>query len=126
MASWAEVHKPQFIVSTGDNFYPSGVRSTDDPQWNNKWVEVYNNDSIKDLPWYISVGNHDYGNGRGMCAVWFALIETILYLFTATETYYHIIFSYRIYYNNIYNYNNITIIITYNYNVIAIIIKILL
>ena len=30
MAEWAEVNNPQFIISTGDNFYPNGVRSVDD------------------------------------------------------------------------------------------------
>ena len=30
MAEWAEVNSPQFIISTGDNFYPNGVRSVDD------------------------------------------------------------------------------------------------
>ncbi len=71
MASWAAANNPQFIISTGDNFYPSGVRSTTDPQWTNKWVNVYNNDTLVDLPWYISVGNHDYGNDKGMTNVFF-------------------------------------------------------
>lgn len=65
MARWADVNQPEFIISTGDNFYPDGVRSVTDPKWAINWVDVYNNDSLVNLPWYISVGNHDYGNDKG-------------------------------------------------------------
>lgn len=60
MARWADVNQPEFIISTGDNFYPDGVRSVTDPKWTTNWVDVYNNASLVNLPWYISVGNHDY------------------------------------------------------------------
>lgn len=29
--------KPNFIVSTGDNFYDAGVESTKDPLWKDAW-----------------------------------------------------------------------------------------
>ena len=64
MALWAEKWQPSFIMSTGDNFYPNGVRSVDDRQFDNKWRNVYNHTSLVDLPWYLTVGNHDYGRDR--------------------------------------------------------------
>ena len=86
MAEWAEVNSPQFIISTGDNFYPNGVRSVDDRfnphhcfktlslkrfkiffrQFDTKWRDVYNDSSIADLDWYLVVGNHDYGRDNGV------------------------------------------------------------
>ncbi len=45
MALYAEKHKAnspvQFVVLTGDNFYESGVTGVDDPQWQNKFENVY-------------------------------------------------------------------------------------
>lgn len=49
-----------FIVSTGDNIYPAGVKSPDDPLWRKTFEEVYDLPHLKALPWYVSLGNHDY------------------------------------------------------------------
>jgi len=49
----------QFIISTGDNFYPSGVTSTTDNQWKTKFHSVYKGD-LQTLDWYPVLGNHDY------------------------------------------------------------------
>lgn len=49
-----------FIVSTGDNFYPAGVKSPHDPLWRKTFEEVYGLPHLKVLPWYVSLGNHDY------------------------------------------------------------------
>jgi len=49
-----------FIVSTGDNFYDKGVQSNIDPLWQTSYESVYNLQHIKDLDWYIVLGNHDY------------------------------------------------------------------
>ncbi len=51
---------PDFIISTGDNFYDEGVESLDDPHWQASFESVYHHSSLQ-IPWYISVGNHDYG-----------------------------------------------------------------
>ena len=48
-----------FIVSTGDNFYPDGVISTTDPQWNTSFESIYSSYSLN-IPWYTCFGNHDY------------------------------------------------------------------
>lgn len=65
MAEWAEQQHIDFIVTAGDNFYPKGIHSVDDIQWTWKWYNVYYNDSIKDMDWYVTVGNHDYGDSDG-------------------------------------------------------------
>jgi acid phosphatase len=59
MAAKAESEKPQFILSTGDNIYNSGVSSVDDPQWKTKFEDVYTAQSLE-LPWYAILGNHDH------------------------------------------------------------------
>jgi 3',5'-cyclic AMP phosphodiesterase CpdA len=51
--------KAQFIVSTGDNFYPAGVMSIDDPLWTKSYEDVYKDFSLQ-IPWYVVLGNHDY------------------------------------------------------------------
>ncbi|MDQ6609539.1 MAG: metallophosphoesterase [Bacteroidota bacterium] len=50
----------QFIVTTGDNFYLYGVASTTDPHWKASFEDIYNKEGHQ-LPWYPSLGNHDYG-----------------------------------------------------------------
>ncbi len=51
---------PDFIISTGDNFYDEGVESLDDPHWRDSYENIYHHSSLQ-VPWYISLGNHDYG-----------------------------------------------------------------
>ncbi len=49
----------QFIISTGDNFYNDGVLSLSDDHWERSFEKVYTSPSL-DIPWYISLGNHDH------------------------------------------------------------------
>ena len=49
-----------FIASTGDNFYGRGVKSVDDPLWHRVFESVYSLPALKDVPWYLALGNHDY------------------------------------------------------------------
>jgi tartrate-resistant acid phosphatase type 5 len=49
-----------FIISTGDNFYPAGVYGVDDPLWKRSFINVYNLPHLRTLPWYVTLGNHDY------------------------------------------------------------------
>jgi predicted phosphodiesterase len=52
-----------FVVLLGDNFYPSGVGSTTDPQWQTAFVDPY---ATVNAPFYAVLGNHDYGgDGAG-------------------------------------------------------------
>lgn len=55
----ASKHHANFVLSMGDNFYPDGVISTTDPQWNKSFEDIYTNYSLN-IPWYTAFGNHDY------------------------------------------------------------------
>jgi tartrate-resistant acid phosphatase type 5 len=45
------------VVSVGDNFYPSGVKSTEDKQWKTGFTDAYA--GVK-CDWYSVLGNHDW------------------------------------------------------------------
>ena len=49
-----------FIVSTGDNIYPRGVASVNDPLWNLAFENVFWQYPLW-RNWYVVLGNHDYG-----------------------------------------------------------------
>jgi tartrate-resistant acid phosphatase type 5 len=51
----------EFALYLGDNIYNSGVSGTDDDQFQTKFEMPY---SILDFPFYVVLGNHDYG-GEG-------------------------------------------------------------
>jgi acid phosphatase len=59
MADFNMEFSAQFVLLLGDNFYPRGVRSIDDPQWKTKFENIYD-PSVLDLPFYAILGNHDY------------------------------------------------------------------
>ncbi|MCU7551163.1 tartrate-resistant acid phosphatase type 5 family protein [Chitinophagaceae bacterium LB-8] len=48
-----------FIISTGDNFYPSGVISEQDPLFKYSFEDIYTAFSLQ-WDWYSILGNHDY------------------------------------------------------------------
>ena len=50
---------PQFIISTGDNFYPSGVISERDPLFFFSFENIYTDFHLQ-WDWYLTLGNHDY------------------------------------------------------------------
>lgn len=56
----ASSEKAQFIISTGDNFYPDGIESANDKQLTTKWKNIYSFGALTDLSWYLVLGNHDY------------------------------------------------------------------
>lgn len=53
--------KPSFVVSTGDNFYLSGIETSKDGQVDRSWRNVYITpyESLR-IPWKITLGNHDH------------------------------------------------------------------
>ena len=55
----ARKFKAEFIVSTGDNFYPSGVKSTRDYNWIASFENIYTAQSLQ-TDWFVVLGNHDY------------------------------------------------------------------
>lgn len=48
------------VLLSGDNFYSKGVQSLDDPKWEKLWGKDFRKVGV---PFYISLGNHDYGYG---------------------------------------------------------------
>jgi len=52
-------HNIKSVIVVGDNIYPSGCSSVSDNQFVTKFQEPYKN--IK-LPFYLCLGNHDYGD----------------------------------------------------------------
>jgi len=64
MGKVAETLEPEFIISTGDNFYPNGLASIHDPNWKISYEDVYSAYSLN-CDWYVVLGNHDYrGNAQ--------------------------------------------------------------
>lgn len=55
----AFVIEPEFVISTGDNFYDNGVASVDDPLWESSFEDIYSGNFLQ-VPWYVVLGNHDY------------------------------------------------------------------
>ena len=49
----------RFTVSTGDNFYVSGVGSVDDAKWRRSYEAIYTAASLQSR-WYSVLGNHDW------------------------------------------------------------------
>ncbi|KAJ4960845.1 hypothetical protein NE237_020755 [Protea cynaroides] len=59
MGRIAEELEPDFIISTGDNFYGSGLTGTDDPAFEESFSKIYTANSLQ-KQWYSVLGNHDY------------------------------------------------------------------
>ena len=59
MARAASEIGSRFVISTGDNFYPAGVKSISDPQWKTSFEDVYAAPALQ-TPWHVALGNHDY------------------------------------------------------------------
>merc|ERR1719450_1055870 len=51
----------KFIINVGDSFYPGGVKSKNDSQWDLKWRNIFSKELLS-VPWYSIYGNHDYRN----------------------------------------------------------------
>lgn len=59
MGRVAETIDAAVVVSVGDNFYPNGVGSVRDPQWQSSFENIYTAHSLH-VPWIVATGNHDY------------------------------------------------------------------
>ena len=54
-----KLYRINSIFLLGDNIYEVGVTSVNDPQFKTKFEDPYKNIS---KPFYLCLGNHDYGN----------------------------------------------------------------
>ncbi len=62
MAAWARAQGPlHFVLGLGDNLYPGGATSVDDPIFQTHWWDVYvgAHPELR-VPWKLVLGNHDY------------------------------------------------------------------
>jgi tartrate-resistant acid phosphatase type 5 len=59
MVRLARKTRPEFVVTCGDNFHYDGVSSVDDPRWLTNFENLYTDESLM-IPWYATLGNHDY------------------------------------------------------------------
>jgi tartrate-resistant acid phosphatase type 5 len=51
-------------ISLGDNFYRCGVHNDTDRLWTSRWEDLY---TPLGIPFYASLGNHDYGHPPIVC-----------------------------------------------------------
>jgi DNA repair exonuclease SbcCD nuclease subunit len=58
---WVKKEQPKFILATGDNFYNNGVTDVEDSHWTQSFENVYSEKPLSTIPWYVALGNHDYG-----------------------------------------------------------------
>lgn len=49
----------EFVIALGDNFYPNGVASINDPNWVASYENIYRGYHLE-IPWHVVLGNHDY------------------------------------------------------------------
>ena len=49
----------QFVISTGDNVYNTGISSAADPLFRATFTDIYRAPSLA-VPWYAVLGNHDW------------------------------------------------------------------
>src|ERR1700744_6088554 len=59
MGQWGTDHPNSFVISCGDNFYPSGVVSENDPLFHYSFENIYTAHSLQ-CDWYPVLGNHDW------------------------------------------------------------------
>ncbi|CAK0894525.1 unnamed protein product [Prorocentrum cordatum] len=62
-----ELGDVRFVVNVGDSFYPVGVVSKSDPQWETKWRSIYSF-QLRSVPWYSVYGNHDLFEASCACS----------------------------------------------------------
>ncbi len=65
LSEYHKLHRIDFGITTGDNFYPTSFATPSDPDWKVTWEDLY--DGLK-FPFYISLGNHDWGQPDGPLA----------------------------------------------------------
>jgi predicted MPP superfamily phosphohydrolase len=59
MSTISQETSPAFVIGLGDNFYWCGIQNVSDSQVTTDWLEPFAFGNP--LPWYQTLGNHDYG-----------------------------------------------------------------
>lgn len=59
MGKTAKEAEAAFVIALGDNFYPSGVASTQDYSWIASYEQIYTDHALQN-DWFVVLGNHDY------------------------------------------------------------------
>jgi tartrate-resistant acid phosphatase type 5 len=59
MAAVAARRPEAFVISLGDNFYETGVKTVADKQFSTSFENVYSAPSLR-VPWFVALGNHDW------------------------------------------------------------------
>ena len=54
----ASARRPDFVLSTGDQIYPSGLSGPTDPLFHDRYTHAFT-PLVRSVPWYMSLGNHD-------------------------------------------------------------------
>jgi tartrate-resistant acid phosphatase type 5 len=65
MVAYHKTHPFDFGLTLGDNFYPRGMKSPDDPRWQTQWEQLY---SPMHIPFYAVLGNHDWSGADSPAA----------------------------------------------------------
>lgn len=65
MVAYHKTHPFDFGLTLGDNFYPRGLTSPDDPRWQTQWEQLY---SPMHIPFYAVLGNHDWSGSDSPAA----------------------------------------------------------
>jgi hypothetical protein len=65
MVAYHKIHPFDFGLTLGDNFYPRGMTSPDDPRWLTQWEQLY---SPMHIPFYAVLGNHDWSGADSPAA----------------------------------------------------------
>ena len=65
MVAYHKIHPFDFGLTLGDNFYPRGMKSPDDPRWQTQWEQLYN---PMHIPFYAVLGNHDWSGSDSPAA----------------------------------------------------------
>lgn len=59
MALYADTHPIDFVLGLGDNFYPEGVRSVNDREFQDWYAVFIKTHRSLQVPWHMVMGNHD-------------------------------------------------------------------
>lgn len=68
LANAGKEMKPDVVIGHGDNFYWTGVSAFDaKSRFDTTFEDMYDQESLKDVPWVNVMGNHDYGGSSYIC-----------------------------------------------------------